>query len=728
MTAQNVGNPATKSNLDYALTALRRRGLNPIEQSDGQWLSRCPTHEDRTPSLSVTERDGKLLVKCHAGCDPVPLLKLLTRPREARSARRGKGIPQELPAGTRYVYEDERRNEAFVVLRQDSPKGKKITQWTPAGGAGLYLPKALKGQRPLYGLPDLLKAEGGVTVFEGEKCADAARLAWPASAASITTYSGGGGNWKHTDWKPLEGRTVRLVADSDAPGRKAMTGLAGHLAGLGCSVELALPEGSSKADVVDWIAEKGADGALDFMRSLLQDYSPPAPVEPDRAADGDGERLEGESSFQYARDMAELMPGRFLYEEAGQWYEAGPTSWRRCVFDVIERTALDVVVPGMLKPLMGGAGDSKRIAFMVQGAWRHPGIGQGFRSAFSGILPPAPLGSIPTPDGIYTPTREGVGKPATFDPEQHGYRAVTASQLPGAEAEGDSLRFFELVDEWCGEDAKLAAWLQCLLGAAMIGQVHRKVLNVIGPAGCGKTTFTRLLSTALGPLAQVSNERLFDPRANHNAQVVELIELQPRLTFLQESQGKRIDADLLNQISGGEKMTERRPYAREDVTGVVTTLPVILGEAPPSLYGTTGGTLERLKVCPFVKPKNINPDLIERAKDPASAEARSALLWLLEGASEFLKKGGIGDTPSAALMATETAQAGYDEVAAWLNQETEGGTGSELLGKMQKDGVDTGKSTASTISRRARKLGFTDAKTERSSAKRPRLIPPTRAR
>ena len=40
----------------------------------GHWhgsygTARCPAHDDRNPSLSITERDGKLLVFCHAGCD-----------------------------------------------------------------------------------------------------------------------------------------------------------------------------------------------------------------------------------------------------------------------------------------------------------------------------------------------------------------------------------------------------------------------------------------------------------------------------------------------------------------------------------------------------------------------------------------------------------------------------------------------------------------------------------
>ena len=34
------------------------------------WMARCPTHDDREPSLSIRAADdGKVLVRCHAGCD-----------------------------------------------------------------------------------------------------------------------------------------------------------------------------------------------------------------------------------------------------------------------------------------------------------------------------------------------------------------------------------------------------------------------------------------------------------------------------------------------------------------------------------------------------------------------------------------------------------------------------------------------------------------------------------
>lgn len=39
-------------------------------RTGSHWMASCPTHDDRTPSLSISDAaDGKVLVHCHAGCD-----------------------------------------------------------------------------------------------------------------------------------------------------------------------------------------------------------------------------------------------------------------------------------------------------------------------------------------------------------------------------------------------------------------------------------------------------------------------------------------------------------------------------------------------------------------------------------------------------------------------------------------------------------------------------------
>src|SRR5690348_5945821 len=43
--------------------------LKGAKETASGWSARCPAHEDRKPSLSVSEgEDGRALVRCHAGC------------------------------------------------------------------------------------------------------------------------------------------------------------------------------------------------------------------------------------------------------------------------------------------------------------------------------------------------------------------------------------------------------------------------------------------------------------------------------------------------------------------------------------------------------------------------------------------------------------------------------------------------------------------------------------
>ena len=45
------------------------RGLSKVWwHGDHKFTACCPAHDDRNPSLSVSDKNGKILVKCWAGC------------------------------------------------------------------------------------------------------------------------------------------------------------------------------------------------------------------------------------------------------------------------------------------------------------------------------------------------------------------------------------------------------------------------------------------------------------------------------------------------------------------------------------------------------------------------------------------------------------------------------------------------------------------------------------
>lgn len=39
-----------------------------------RYIACCPAHDDKSPSLSVTERDGHVIFHCFAGCSPADVL------------------------------------------------------------------------------------------------------------------------------------------------------------------------------------------------------------------------------------------------------------------------------------------------------------------------------------------------------------------------------------------------------------------------------------------------------------------------------------------------------------------------------------------------------------------------------------------------------------------------------------------------------------------------------
>ena len=264
-------------------------------------MALCPAHDDKNPSLSVTEGDGgRVLVTCHAasGCSFEAIRDALwpqdaaPGPRTAAPAEAARK-PRVLPSGPHdivYLYHYIDGSIAFASVRHEPQgKAKRFSQWTPAAG-GLWLNRNPLKSLPLYRLPQI-KDANKVVVVEGEKCVAAVLEAWPNMA--VTTFAGGSGSWRKSDWTPLAGKNISIWADADddappdkpkaksRPGQIAVLEIAAHLSKLGCKVRVAIPEPDGGADIADWLAV-GKVHARAVLDGLLRDYGPPSsPVEPE---------------------------------------------------------------------------------------------------------------------------------------------------------------------------------------------------------------------------------------------------------------------------------------------------------------------------------------------------------------------------------------------------------------------------------------------------------------
>ncbi len=73
-----TGAAANLTPLKKVVGALDDHDCAPQKTANGSWASLCPAHDDNSPSLSISEvADGKVLLKCHAGCETEAVVEAL---------------------------------------------------------------------------------------------------------------------------------------------------------------------------------------------------------------------------------------------------------------------------------------------------------------------------------------------------------------------------------------------------------------------------------------------------------------------------------------------------------------------------------------------------------------------------------------------------------------------------------------------------------------------------
>ncbi len=71
MSAPQKHGAAASRSVDTAINRLLSRLDCVRETSTGQYMARCPAHDDKSPSLSVRDLGDRVLVHCFAYCSPV---------------------------------------------------------------------------------------------------------------------------------------------------------------------------------------------------------------------------------------------------------------------------------------------------------------------------------------------------------------------------------------------------------------------------------------------------------------------------------------------------------------------------------------------------------------------------------------------------------------------------------------------------------------------------------
>ncbi len=156
-------------------------------KTGGGWMARCPAHDDRTPSLAVRQAEhGKVLVRCHAGCDQERVIAALRR--QGLWANDRSGPPHKVrraPVEHTPDPDDTGRTEAALAIWGSAKpvQGTPVDTYLASRGMQLATPVALRFH------PGLKHPSGGI---------------WPVMVALVT---------RGFDGKPLAIHRTYLARD-----------------------------------------------------------------------------------------------------------------------------------------------------------------------------------------------------------------------------------------------------------------------------------------------------------------------------------------------------------------------------------------------------------------------------------------------------------------------------------------------------------------------------------
>jgi RecA-family ATPase len=222
-----------------------------VKKNRNGWIGLCPSHADKQRSLSISEKDGNIGLKCFAGCDIQNIVSTIGLEMKDLFAEKTNNFQPKTPPKkivAKYDYTDENGEVLYQNVRYEP---KNFIQRRPDGKGGYVY--NLKGVRRVpYRLPELIqRTSDSIFLTEGEKdCDNLRKLGLTASGFK---------NWRSEFNQFVKDADIVLLADHDKSGSKQANDACEILSGNVASLKIVdlfanepLPEKHGK-DVSDYI-------------------------------------------------------------------------------------------------------------------------------------------------------------------------------------------------------------------------------------------------------------------------------------------------------------------------------------------------------------------------------------------------------------------------------------------------------------------------------------------
>ena len=228
--------------------------------NNGSYQCKCPVHNDKKASMTISVKNDKLLLHCHAGCKTEDILAAVglsmsdlceekTQQSQDWKSRLEKSQKKKIEAI--YDYYDSEKKYLYSKVRFS---GKEIRYVTVDKVNDRYEYGKPTGAETLYNLPELRKAvRNGIPVFitEGEKDVETLK-----AMGYVATTAGSVTDWKKEYAAYFTGAKVVILPDNDEPGLKLKDRIIRDLRHYAHSVRWAITSVTDKGDVTDYLKKE----------------------------------------------------------------------------------------------------------------------------------------------------------------------------------------------------------------------------------------------------------------------------------------------------------------------------------------------------------------------------------------------------------------------------------------------------------------------------------------
>lgn len=236
----------------------------PKKLKQDSFQVKCPCHDDKNASLTITRDGEKILMKCHAGCDTRDIVRAIgltmsdldNSYKASPSAEWWEGAFNTKPEAV-YSYGE------YIKVRLP---GKKIFYGRLRDGK--YIRGIGNCEKTLYKLSNITKAKQNnnyIYICEGEKDVDTL-----VSRGYYAVTAGGVNDWKKEFSQYFRGCRVVLLPDNDEPGQKLMREIKSHIKDYAFAIKTVTTSTIDKGDITDWFNEGNSNSDFTF---LLERYS-----------------------------------------------------------------------------------------------------------------------------------------------------------------------------------------------------------------------------------------------------------------------------------------------------------------------------------------------------------------------------------------------------------------------------------------------------------------------